>query len=67
MVDPEKAFSEKERVSAEIIRDGPATPTLPVLPTVNPEIEKRELPASKLHPAFYVMYVSLEWQRKEHP
>ena len=56
MGDPEKAFSEKERISAEIIRDGPATPTMPVLPTVNPEIEKREAPASKLHPAIYVMY-----------
>lgn len=55
MGDPEKAFSEKERISAEIIRDGPATPTMPVLPTVNPEIEKREAPASTLHPAFYVM------------
>ena len=55
MGDPEKAFSEKERMSAEIIRDGPATPTLPVLPTVNPEIEKREPPASQIHPAAYVM------------
>lgn len=55
MGDPEKGFSEKERMSAEIIRDGPATPTLPVLPTVNAESEKREPPASKLHPAVYVM------------
>ena len=55
MGDPEKAFSEKERISAEMIRDEPAAPTLPVLPTVNPEIEKREAPASQLHPAFYVM------------
>ncbi len=54
MGDPEKAFSEKERMSAEIIRDGPATPTMPVLPTVNPELEKREA-ASALHPAFYVL------------
>lgn len=66
MGDPEKAFSEKERISAEIIRDGPATPTLPVLPTVNPEIEKREAPASKLHPVFYVVYVSLNWKRRGH-
>ena len=64
MGDPEKAFSEKERISAEIIRDGPATPTLPVLPTVNPEIEKREPPASKLHPAFYVVWVPLTWQQR---
>lgn len=61
MGDPEKAFSEKERISAEVIRDGPATPTLPVLPTVNPEIEKREPPASQLHPAFYVMSVLFTW------
>lgn len=61
MGDPEKAFSEKERISAEVIRDGPAAPTLPVLPTVNPEIEKREPPASQLHPAFYVMWVSFTW------
>lgn len=55
MGDPEKAYSEKERISAEIIRDGPGTPTMPVLPTVNLEIEKRETPASTLHPAFYVV------------
>ena len=48
---------EKERVSAEVIRSDPASPTAPVLPTVNPAVEKREAPASKLHPAFYVMYV----------
>ena len=64
MGDPEKVFSEKERISAEVIRDGPATPTLPVLPTVNPDIEKREPPASKLHPAFYVMCVSLSLQQR---
>ena len=63
MGDPEKVFSEKERISAEVIRDGPATPTLPVLPTVNPEIEKREPPASQLHPAVYVMWVS--WTRQQ--
>ena len=67
MGDPEKAFSEKERISAEIIRDGPATPTMPVLPTVNPEIEKREAPASKLHPAFYVMWVPPYEQRRGYP
>ena len=55
MADPEKGFPEKERISADIIRDGPATPTLPVLPTFNPEIEKKEAPASKLHPGFYVV------------
>lgn len=54
MGDSEKHM-EKERVSAEIIRSGPGSPTLPVLPTVNPDVEKREQPAAKLHPAFYVM------------
>jgi len=54
MGDPEK-YSEKDRVSAEITRSGPGSPTLPVLPTVNPDVEKREQPASKLHPAFYVL------------
>ena len=66
MGDPEKGFSEKERISAEMIRDGPAAPTLPVLPTANPEIEKKEVPASQLHPAFYVMWVPLTWQRGGH-
>ena len=59
MGDPEKAFSEKERMSAEVLRDGPATPTMPVLPTVNPEIEKKEAQTSALHPAVYVMWVPL--------
>ena len=54
MGEPEK-YIEKERVSAEISRSGPGSPTLPVLPTVNPDVEKKEQPASKLHPAFYVM------------
>ena len=54
MGEPEK-FHEKERISAEIIRSGPGSPTLPVLPTVNPDVEKKEQPASKLHPAVYVM------------
>ncbi len=50
-----KEYTEKERMSAEIVRSGPGSPSLPVLPTVNPEVEKREQPASKLHPSFYVM------------
>ena len=66
MGDPEKAFSEKERISAEVLRDGPATPTMPVLPTVNPEIEKKEAQASALHPAVYVMWVPLVWQWRQH-
>lgn len=45
---------EKERVSAEIMRSGLASPTAPVLPTVNPAAEKSEPPASTLHPAVYV-------------
>ena len=49
--------NEKERVSAEVIRSGPASPTAPVLPTVNPAVEKKEVPASTFHPAVYVMYV----------
>ena len=59
MGDPEK-YSEKERISAEIVRPGPDSPTAPVLPTVNPDVEKKEQPAAKLHPAFYVMYVSVK-------
>lgn len=60
MGDPEKAFSEKERMSAEVLRDGPATPTMPVLPTVNPEVEKKEAQTSALHPAVYVIvWISL--------
>ncbi|KAL6715265.1 hypothetical protein ACLMJK_007529 [Lecanora helva] len=54
MGEPEK-FNEKERVSGEVIRSGPASPTVPVLPTVNPEVEKQQPPASKIHPAFYVI------------
>ncbi len=46
--------NEKERVSAEVMRSGPASPTAPVLPTVNPAVEKSEPPASTLHPAVYV-------------
>lgn len=52
MSDPEK----KERLSADYERD-PATPTAPILPTVNPATEKAEAPKSSIHPAFYVMYV----------
>ena len=59
MGEPEK-YPEKERVSADIIRSGPESPTLPVLPTVNPDVEKKEQPSAKLHPAFYVMSVSLQ-------
>ncbi|MCJ1464638.1 hypothetical protein MMC07_003251 [Pseudocyphellaria aurata] len=44
--------SEKERVSAEIVR---SVPDPPVLPTVNPALEKIEPPASKIHPAVYVI------------
>jgi hypothetical protein len=53
MGDSEK-YSEKERMSADIgspVRDTAA----PMLPTVNPEVQKMEPPASKIHPAFYVM------------
>ena len=50
--------NEKERISAEVIRSGPDTPTAPVLPTVNPAVEKKEVPGSNVHPAIYVTYVS---------
>lgn len=43
---------EKERVSADIVRSRPDSP---VLPTVNPNIEKVEQPASTIHPAVYVV------------
>ena len=66
MGDPEKAFSEKERLSAEVLRDGPATPTMPVLPTVNPEVEKKEAQALALHPAVYVMWVPFLWQWRQY-
>ena len=49
--------TEKERVSAEVVRSGPASPTAPVLPIVNPAVEKKEVPASTMHPAVYVMCV----------
>lgn len=51
------AENEKERVSAEVIRSGPESTVLPILPTVNPAVEKKEVPASSFHPAVYVMYV----------
>ncbi|MCJ1460531.1 hypothetical protein MMC28_010913 [Mycoblastus sanguinarius] len=54
MGDPEK-YAEKERISAEITRSGPGSPTLPVLPTVNPAVEKNEPSVAKVHPAFYVI------------
>jgi hypothetical protein len=46
---------EKVRVSGEVNRSANA----PVLPTVNPDAEKRQAePASNgIHPAFYVMLV----------
>ena len=49
------AENEKERVSAEVVRSDPSTPVAPVLPTVNPAVEKSEPPAAKLHPSIYVM------------
>lgn len=47
----------KDRLSSEYIRTDPASPVVPVLPTVNPAAEKSEAPAVKLHAAFYVAYV----------
>ena len=54
MTDIEK----KERLSQDYDRSGPSSPTAPVLPTVNPAVEKavQESAANKIHPAFYVMY-----------
>lgn len=49
---------EKERISAEVVRSGPSSPTEPILPTVNPAIEKKEAPASNIHPAVYVVCVT---------
>ncbi len=47
------ATEEKSRVSGESPRereqDGP------VLPTVNPEVEKAQPPKFSIHPAFYVV------------
>lgn len=44
-------MSEKERQSGEQERQGPDAP---VLPTVNPDIEKSHPPKAALHPAFYI-------------
>ncbi len=46
---------EKERISAEVIRSGPESPGAPILPTVNPAVEKSEPPKAKLHPSVYIM------------
>ena len=46
---------EKERVSAEAIRNGLESAVAPILPTVNPAVEKSEPPKAKLHPSIYVM------------
>ncbi|MCJ1275417.1 hypothetical protein MMC21_003220 [Puttea exsequens] len=57
MGDNEK-ISEKERFSNEVVRQGPEIPTAPVLPTVNPEVEKmqqQQQAVAKIHPAFYVI------------
>lgn len=49
--------NEKERASAEIVRSSPVSPSEPVLPIVNPATleKKSEPPASKVHPALYVI------------
>ncbi|KAI9761552.1 MAG: hypothetical protein M4579_000943 [Chaenotheca gracillima] len=44
---------EKERSSGETPR--PAEPNAPVLPVVNPSLEKPEPPSSSIHPAVYVV------------
>ncbi|KAL8738174.1 MAG: hypothetical protein Q9181_000987 [Wetmoreana brouardii] len=49
---------EKERISAEITRDGAVSPSEPILPVVNPAIvseKKADPPASNIHPAFYII------------
>ena len=48
---------EKKEGALENFEKDPASPTIPVLPTVNPAIEKKvqESAANKIHPAFYVM------------
>ncbi|KAK8922709.1 hypothetical protein VCV18_006768 [Metarhizium anisopliae] len=43
---------EKSRVSGEVPR---AESSSPVLPTVNPAVEKPQPPKSVVHPAFYVI------------
>lgn len=44
---------EKVRSSGELSRQDPE----PILPTVNPAVEKSEPAKAGLHPAVYVMYV----------
>ncbi|KAL9131310.1 MAG: hypothetical protein Q9217_000745 [Psora testacea] len=58
MTDVEK----KQRLSSEYVSSGHASPTAPGLPTVNPALEKtmQETPAAKIHPAFYIMSVSIK-------
>lgn len=46
---------EKERISADVVRNEPESPVALVLPTVNPAAEKSEPPKAKLHPSVYVM------------
>ena len=46
---------EKERISAEISRNAPESPTAPILPIVNPAVEKSDPPKAKLHPSIYIM------------
>jgi hypothetical protein len=41
---------EKTRASGESPREASG----PILPTVNPEVEKPQAPAFNVHPAFYV-------------
>lgn len=51
-------FEKKERLSSDFGGRDSASPVVPVLPTVNPAVEKSEAPAVKLHAAVYVSYVS---------
>lgn len=41
---------DKTRASGDSPREGSG----PVLPTINPEVEKAQPPKASLHPAFYV-------------
>ena len=51
---------EKVRISGELSRPADS----PILPTVNPNAEKTlEAPKSGVHPAFYVMFVTLYLRR----
>jgi len=45
---------EKARTSGDVVR--PAA-SAPVLPTVNPAVEKPASPQAAFHPAVYIMYV----------